>query len=93
MKSVTYEQQTPKIAAMSLHIKKIGLYLDAAGFIAEDDKVSCILKEEEGDLVQQKLTDLDLIDETFIAGDVKPNTSAIYIVRENKVKSTSSRAI
>jgi hypothetical protein len=74
---------------MSLHTKKIGLYLDAAGFIADDDKV-CILKEEEGDLVQQKLTGLDLMDETFIAGDVKPNTSAIYIVREKQVKSTSS---
>lgn len=70
---------------MSADVKKIALYLRAAGFTAKDEKASSILKEDDGNLIEQNLDGTDIIDEIFIAEDVEPDTSALYINREDRV--------
>ncbi|KAK0638362.1 hypothetical protein DIS24_g9893 [Lasiodiplodia hormozganensis] len=69
---------------MSADVKKIALYLSAAGFTAKDEKASRILKEDDGNLIEQNLDGTDIIDEIFIAEDVEPDTSALYINREDR---------
>lgn len=70
---------------MSADVKKIALYLSAAGFTAKDEKTSSILKEDGGNLIEQNVNGTDIIDEIFIAEDVNPDTSALYINRADRV--------
>lgn len=70
---------------MSADVKKIALYLSSAGFTAKDEKTSSILKEDDGSLIEQNVDGVDIIDEVFIAEDVKPDTSALYINRADRV--------
>ncbi|KAB2570095.1 hypothetical protein DBV05_g11231 [Lasiodiplodia theobromae] len=69
---------------MSADVKKIALYLSSAGFTAKDEKTSSILKEDDGSLIEQNVDGVDIIDEVFIAEDVKPDTSALYINRADR---------
>ncbi|KAL1615859.1 hypothetical protein SLS56_011644 [Neofusicoccum ribis] len=64
---------------MSADVQKIALYLNAAGFTAKDEKTSCILKGDNGSLIEQNFNGTDIIDEIFIAENVKADTSALYI--------------
>ncbi|UKZ81453.1 hypothetical protein TrVFT333_009225 [Trichoderma virens FT-333] len=64
---------------MSSDVKRLAIYLNAAGFTAKDEKDFHILREDEGDLVQQNFEGLEFVDELFIAEDVNPNTSAVYV--------------
>ncbi|KAL1640927.1 hypothetical protein SLS58_006543 [Diplodia intermedia] len=68
---------------MSSDVKKMALYMSAAGFAVKDENTSYILKEDDGDLIEQRFIDTNLVDEIFITSGMKPDTAAVYVDRHD----------
>ncbi|OJD29542.1 uncharacterized protein BKCO1_7800038 [Diplodia corticola] len=68
----------------------MALYMSAAGFTTKDKNTSYITKEDEGNLIEQKFIDTDLVDEIFMTSGVKPDTAAVYVDRNDTVAEFSS---